>query len=116
MDSIVYFSISVRMAGEFDSMIACAQHLNKYSQIESEDELVKHCDKELVDKKWPEAADINFYHLSMKYRDFLDPVINRLTCNIKPGMTVAVVGRAGAGKSSFINVLLRLTDHCEGSL
>jgi len=108
--------MSLRMFFEVRDLMRSFKRLHQYTQIESEDELVKHQDKELAEKKWPEAGELNFYNLSMKYREFLDPAINRLNCNIKPGMKVGIIGHTGSGKSSLVQVLLRLSDHCEGSL
>jgi ABC-type multidrug transport system fused ATPase/permease subunit len=44
----------------------------------------------------------------MRYRPGLDWVLRGLSCDIKPGLKVAVVGRTGAGKSSLMLALLRL--------
>lgn len=52
----------------------------------------------------------------MRYRDFLDPSINDLDCKLQPGMKVGIVGRTGAGKSTILNVLFRLTDPCKGNV
>jgi len=46
----------------------------------------------------------------------MDPSIYNLTVNIQPGMKVGIVGRTGAGKSSILQVLLRLTECFEGEL
>lgn len=43
-------------------------------------------------------------------------VIDGLTLDIKPGEKVGVVGRSGAGKSTFVNLLLRFYDVQSGSI
>jgi len=54
--------------------------------------------------------------MSMRYRDGLDASINDLHCKVQAGMKVGVVGRTGAGKSTILNVLFRLTDPFEGDV
>jgi ABC-type multidrug transport system fused ATPase/permease subunit len=44
------------------------------------------------------------------------PVIRELTVTIPPGQTVALVGRSGGGKTTFINLLLRFYDPASGRL
>lgn len=46
----------------------------------------------------------------MRYREGLDPVLNNLTFTIQPGMRVGCVGRTGAGKSSILQALFRMTE------
>jgi ATP-binding cassette subfamily B multidrug efflux pump len=38
------------------------------------------------------------------------PVIDDLSLSIKPGEKIGLVGRSGAGKSTFVNLLLRFYD------
>ena len=52
----------------------------------------------------------------MRYRDFMEPSIKELTSNIEPGKKIGIVGRTGAGKSSILQVLFRLTDACDGNI
>ena len=46
----------------------------------------------------------------------MEPSINGLSCQIQDGMKVGIVGRTGAGKSSILQVLFRLSDCSEGQL
>jgi len=41
----------------------------------------------------------------MRYQDHLEPALKNLSFSIKEGERVAVVGRTGAGKSSFFSLL-----------
>jgi ABC-type multidrug transport system fused ATPase/permease subunit len=41
----------------------------------------------------------------MRYQLHLEPAIRNLSCKIAAGQKIAVVGRTGAGKSSFFQLL-----------
>ena len=64
-----------------------------------------------------EAGRIEFRGVSFAYPDEPDrPVLQDLDLSIPAGATVAIVGRAGAGKSSLLQLLPRLFDPSEGSV
>ncbi|XP_046428417.1 ATP-binding cassette sub-family C member 4-like [Neodiprion fabricii] len=66
---------------------------------------------------WPCKGGLVFKGVSMKYADDEPPVLKNLNFNIKPGWKVGIVGRTGAGKSSLISALFRLTgDGLEGEI
>jgi ABC-type multidrug transport system fused ATPase/permease subunit len=46
----------------------------------------------------------------------LPDVLMGLSCKISPGEKVGIVGRTGAGKTTIINSLLRITDISKGDI
>ncbi len=60
-------------------------------------------------------GEIRFNQVSFDYVDDL-PVIQDLTFDIKPGEKLGIVGRSGAGKTTLVNLLLRLYDLREGQI
>ena len=46
----------------------------------------------------------------------MQPSINELSFVAQAGMKVGVVGRTGAGKSSILQTLFRMTDCSEGNI
>ena len=74
--------------------------------------MVKPEDEKL--KNWPEKGEILFEDASMRYRDGMDPSMNKLACTIQPGMKVGIVGRTGAGKSTVGLALSRIIELNQG--
>ncbi|MES2990871.1 MAG: ABC transporter ATP-binding protein [Pseudomonadota bacterium] len=54
-------------------------------------------------------GDVRFEHVSFAYGGTKN-VIDDLSLHIRPGEKVGLVGRSGAGKSTIVNLLLRLYD------
>ena len=46
----------------------------------------------------------------MKYRDGIDYSLENVNFTIKSGTKVGVIGRTGAGKSSLLQALFRMTE------
>ncbi|ODV74894.1 ATP-binding cassette transporter YOR1 [Cyberlindnera jadinii NRRL Y-1542] len=65
---------------------------------------------------WPEHGAIEFKHASMRYREGLPLVLKDLTISVKGGEKIGICGRTGAGKSTIMNALYRLTELAEGSI
>lgn len=63
----------------------------------------------------PVEGDIEIRELTFRYNDGA-PVLDDLTLSIRRGETVALLGQPGAGKSTLVNLLVRLYDYVEGSI
>jgi ATP-binding cassette subfamily B multidrug efflux pump len=62
-------------------------------------------------------GEIRFENALFRYnRNDPAPVLDNLNLTIKPGERVGLVGRSGAGKSTFVNLLLRFYDLDEGRI
>lgn len=82
LDIVFLFSISVRMYAECQNMMTSSQRIYSYTQLESEDEIVKPSDKALTDSNWPTKGDITFERVSMKYREGMEPSLVGLDCHV----------------------------------
>uniref|UniRef100_A0A0G4F3W1 Uncharacterized protein n=1 Tax=Chromera velia CCMP2878 TaxID=1169474 RepID=A0A0G4F3W1_9ALVE len=60
--------------------------------------------------EWPCSGDLELRGVNLRYRDGLPRALRGLTCKIRGGERVAVVGRTGAGKSSMAVALFRLVE------
>lgn len=76
---------------------------------------------EIVDREGAIELDeikgnIEFKNVPFKYAPELPYALKDISFKIEPGMTLAILGRTGSGKSSIVNVLLRLYDINEGEI
>jgi len=60
---------------------------------------------------WPHSGEIKFNNIYMKYSPDLDFVLKGLTFHISKGSKIGIVGRTGAGKSSILQALFRMTEY-----
>lgn len=61
-------------------------------------------------------GSIEFNRLTFTYPGTDTPVLKDITFRIEPGQTVALIGRTGSGKSTILNLLLRLYSPEPGQL
>ena len=60
-------------------------------------------------------GDIEIKDMYFGYKDY-DMVLKDINLTVKPGEMVGIVGKSGVGKSTLINVLMRLYDVNEGEI
>lgn len=60
-------------------------------------------------------GDISFRNVSFGYTAY-NPVLKNVSFEIKQGEMIGLVGHSGVGKSTLINLLMRLYDPTEGSI
>ncbi|KAJ6703052.1 ATP-BINDING CASSETTE SUB-FAMILY C [Salix viminalis] len=65
---------------------------------------------------WPFQGTIEFQNVTMRYMPSLPPALHGISFTVPGGMKVGIVGRTGAGKSSILNALFRLTPICSGCI
>ncbi|CAK9830297.1 ATP-binding cassette sub-family C member 10 [Anthophora retusa] len=65
---------------------------------------------------WPSQGVIEFKDVVLKYREHLVPSLNGVSFITRPAEKIGVVGRTGAGKSSLLASLFRLTEITSGSI
>ncbi|XP_027340067.1 ABC transporter C family member 13 isoform X3 [Abrus precatorius] len=65
---------------------------------------------------WPNQGVIEFQYVTLKYMPSLPAALCNLSFRIAGGTQVGIIGRTGAGKSSVLNALFRLTPICTGCI
>lgn len=53
-DVVSFFAISIRFMGQIDNMMTSSQRLMDYTDLETEDDVVKKSDEEYKNKNWPQ--------------------------------------------------------------
>jgi len=61
------------------------------------------------------SGRVTFEHVSFGYKEG-EPLIRNMNIDVRPGMTVAIVGPTGAGKTTLVNLLMRFYEIGEGRI
>ena len=98
----------VKQSAELESHMTSVERIVEYSRIESEAELESKPNKK-PPTSWPSNGEIFLKEMSLQYKDMPEPVLKQLNCYINGGEKIGIVGRTGAGKSSILAALFRMT-------
>ncbi|XP_020530905.1 ABC transporter C family member 13 isoform X3 [Amborella trichopoda] len=97
---------------ETEKEMVSVERVLEYMDIAPED--LQGCQS--VNSDWPSQGEVEFHHVSLRYMPSLPLALQDVSFCISAGTQVGVVGRTGAGKSSVLNALFRLTPICEGHI
>ncbi|QQK41347.1 ABC transporter, integral membrane type 1 [Penicillium digitatum] len=104
---------TVRQLAEVENNMNATERVHYYG-TELEEEAPLHLAE--VPARWPEKGHIEFSRVEMRYRAGLPLVLQGLTMDVRGGERIGIVGRTGAGKSSIMSALFRLTELSGGSI
>eukprot|EP00760_Papus_ankaliazontas_P034070 PhM_4_TR6941/c0_g1_i1/m.59297/K05665/ABCC1; ATP-binding cassette, subfamily C (CFTR/MRP), member 1 len=62
------------------------------------------------------GANIEIFHMSLRYRPNLPDVLKDISCKIRSREKIGVVGRTGSGKSTFMLALMRMIELSGGQI
>ncbi|XP_061290370.1 ATP-binding cassette sub-family C member 4-like isoform X3 [Bos javanicus] len=101
------FQWCVRQSAEVENMMISVERGIKYTDLEKEApwELEFH-----PPPSWPHGGEIDFYHINFRYSLDGPLVLKKLRAPTDPREKLGIVGRTGAGKSSLIAALFRLSE------
>ncbi len=80
------------------------------------DEKAEIFDQENVDKSIVLQGKISLKNVDFAYSESLPNVLSDISVNIEQGETLAILGRTGSGKTTFVNLLCRVYDITSGSI
>ncbi|CAD8078629.1 unnamed protein product [Paramecium primaurelia] len=101
---------TLRQFMAFDSIMNSVNRMFEICDIVVEAQVTQPIDEDLIVIGWPEFGKIQFQNVEMQYRSNMPMILKGMSFIIEGGEKVGVVGRTGAGKSSIIQTLLRITE------
>ncbi|XP_074606534.1 ATP-binding cassette sub-family C member 4-like [Acropora palmata] len=107
METLDYTQYAVRNFSEVENLMTSVERVITYTNLESEP---GYKTKALPPKHWPCDGHITLRDVSLTYYEGAPQVLRTLNFNIEGKSRIGVVGRTGAGKSSFVAALLRMPD------
>ncbi|XP_071641737.1 ATP-binding cassette subfamily C member 4-like isoform X2 [Temnothorax longispinosus] len=102
---VTFLQHGIKQFTETMSLMISVERVLQYTNLPQEDPITS---DNPPPSTWPSQGQLTLKDVSMKYRSDHPPVLKNLNVSIEPGWKVGVVGRTGAGKSSFISALFRL--------
>lgn len=101
--------LGMRQSAVLENLMTAVERVIEYQSVDPEPPFESENDKK-PPKDWPEKGQIKFEKLSLSYfPDMQEKVLNNLDFEINPQEKIGICGRTGAGKSSIINALFRLS-------
>ncbi|XP_035703251.1 multidrug resistance-associated protein 4 isoform X2 [Folsomia candida] len=101
------FQWGMRQSAETENFMTSVERAQEYVKLESEAPLESNSNKK-PPSDWPIGGQIRFQNVFLTYGE--KPVLKNLTFEIGAKEKVGIVGRTGAGKSSMIAALFRMTE------
>ncbi|PAV81158.1 hypothetical protein WR25_08966 [Diploscapter pachys] len=107
-------NFAVRQVSEIEANIVAVERVREYTLTPNEAEWL------LEDSRppsgWPSKGEVHFSNYSTRYREGLDLVLKGVTADVSAGEKIGIVGRTGAGKSSFALALFRMIEPTGGTI
>lgn len=97
---MIAFSMTINMFSQGKASLARIQKI-----FDEKPEIYDH--EKAIDIDGIQGA-IRIDNLNFDYPDGETPALKNINLNVKPGETVGIIGRTGSGKTTLVNLLLRL--------
>lgn len=105
-------------------MLACGEAIHMFSQggasirriqevLDEKPEIFDRDDTEDIERL---EGNITFSHLTFIHRGHTEPTLKDVSLEVPAGTTLAVIGRTGNGKTTLVNLLLRLYNTKSGMI
>ncbi|XP_030440905.2 ABC transporter C family member 10-like [Syzygium oleosum] len=110
----VFLVLSVQFQCSLSNLIISVERLEQYMHIQSEAPEVIEDSRPAPD--WPSSGKVEIYDLKVRYRPDSPFVLHGISCKIKGGHKIGIVGRTGSGKTTLISALFRLVEPTDGKI
>lgn len=98
-----------RIVGDFGKTTVSLDRLDEIMLKDSE-----HKDDSDNDPKI--EGHVEFKNVSFQFEDDNKPLLKNISFKVNKGESIAIVGKTGSGKSTLINLMVRLLDYDEGEI
>lgn len=88
---------------------ASQKRINEFLQTQTDIVSTRNLEKEIV-------GSISFRNVSLRYPDSGIEALHKVSFDIRPGESLAILGATGSGKSTIANLICRLYDPTEGEI
>ncbi|TYJ53514.1 hypothetical protein B9479_005845 [Cryptococcus floricola] len=109
------FSWLIRQIAEVENDMVGAERIMHYA-TNLEQEQPHQIEETKPAIEWPTEGKIEFKDVRMRYRPELPDVLKGLSMSVGASEKIGVVGRTGAGKSSIMVALFRMSELSQGSI
>ncbi|ULT92472.1 hypothetical protein L3Y34_009926 [Caenorhabditis briggsae] len=107
-------NFAVRQVSEIEANIVSVERVNEYTNTPNEAEW--RIEGQAPPTGWPSRGVVTFDGYSTRYREGLDLVLRGISADVRAGEKIGIVGRTGAGKSSFALALFRMVEAAGGRI
>ncbi|XP_055069172.2 ATP-binding cassette sub-family C member 4 isoform X1 [Misgurnus anguillicaudatus] len=101
------FQWGVRQSAEVENLMTSVERVVEYTELESEAPWET---QKRPPPDWPNRGLITFDRVNFSYSSDGPVVLKNISAMFRPKEKIGIVGRTGAGKSSLISALFRLTE------
>lgn len=108
-------SLLVRMVTQVENELNSVERISEYA-FELPQEAPELISELTPRETWPETGSIRFENVNLAYRPGLPLVLKNLNMDIGNLEKIGICGRTGAGKSSIMTALFRLTELNSGRI
>lgn len=113
-------TLFVKCVTDLENDMNSVERLGQYAFHLQEEEIISKGATELTidlsKQNWPSKGEIQFRDVCMAYRPGLPLVLKSIRFNVKEAEKIGICGRTGAGKSSIMSALFRLSELDSGSI
>jgi ATP-binding cassette subfamily B multidrug efflux pump len=92
---------TANIANIIQSTIACAERV--FEILDELEEIADSAEAKTIELP---RGEVRFEQVDFRYKEDV-PLIEKMSLEVKPGQTIAIVGPTGAGKTTLVNLLMR---------
>ncbi|KAL0039364.1 hypothetical protein WJX79_004967 [Trebouxia sp. C0005] len=108
--------VAVERLAEYTNLPAQPSILHPHSQSDTMELPFLRQIMSLGSDRWPQGGHLQFCGVQLKYSREAPYALAGVSFELRPGQKVGICGRTGAGKSSLVAALLRLTETQAGAI